>query len=199
MNRLKLVAATTAALLLSTSIGSASPFEFAGFYAGAHAGYSDSSADFGTGDLNNDALIGGLQAGYNFLSGNFLYGVETDISLTGASPDGSCPYSPGFACEVNAGPMATLRGRLGYAVDDWLVYVTGGAAGAKFELETNGPGGRDSGLFGWTVGAGPNTSSAISSASSWSIAICNSAILVGSFRIRRAPKSTLTCMSSWAV
>ena len=154
MNRLKLVAATTAALLLSTSIGSASPFEFAGFYAGAHAGYSDSSADFGTGDLNNDALIGGLQAGYNFLSGNFLYGVETDIALTGACTDGSCLYSPGFACEVNAGPMATLRGRLGYAVDDWLVYVTGGAAGAKFELETNGPGGRDSGLFGWTVGAG---------------------------------------------
>jgi outer membrane immunogenic protein len=154
MSRFKLTAAASAALLVSAPMASASPFEFAGFYLGVHAGYTESEAEFSTGDLSEGGTMGGVQAGYNFLQGNFVYGVEADFSLTNASPDGACPYGPGFSCDVDSGPMGTLRGRLGYAVDDWLVYFTGGAAASRFELKTDGPGGRNSGLHGWTVGAG---------------------------------------------
>ena len=84
----------------------------------------------------------------------FMLGVDQMFSLTNASPMGSCPNNPGSTCEVETGPMGTLRARLGYARDDWMVYVTGGAAASKFELNTNGASGRNSGLHGWTVGAG---------------------------------------------
>jgi outer membrane immunogenic protein len=154
MNLIKSAAVASAALLIAAPQASAAPFEFAGFYAGVHGGYVDSTADFSSGNLTDDGSLGGVQAGYNFLSGNFLYGVETDISLSNADPSGACPDNGAFSCEVESGPMATLRARVGYAVDDWLIYVTGGAAGSRFELDTDGPGGRNNGLFGWTVGAG---------------------------------------------
>jgi outer membrane immunogenic protein len=154
MSKIQTAVAVTAVLLFTADMAQASPFEFAGFYAGAHAGYLDTSADFKSGDLDEDGSMGGLQAGYNFIDGNLMYGVELDFSLATTKPDGACPNNPGISCEVESGPMGTLRARLGYAQDDWLIYVTGGAAASKFELETNGPGGRDSGLHGWTVGAG---------------------------------------------
>ena len=154
MSKIQTADAATAVLLLTTPMAQASPFEFAGFYAGAHAGYLDTSADFNSGDLGEDGTMGGLQAGYNFMNGNLLYGVEFDVSLTNSNPDGGCPNNPGVSCKVETGPVGTLRGRLGYAQDDWLLYVTGGAAASKFELNTSGPGGRNSGLHGWTVGAG---------------------------------------------
>ena len=176
MSRIGLVVAALIGLVSSISTASAAPFEFAGFYAGGHAGYAESSADFdsaggggiqegillqslvffgGSGsNLTGGGSMGGLQAGFNFVDGNLLWGVETDISLTNADPHGACPNNPGVSCDVSTGPMATLRGRFGYAVDDWLLYVSGGVAGSKFELETNGLGGSNGGMFGWTVGAG---------------------------------------------
>ncbi|HUS56292.1 MAG TPA: outer membrane protein [Thermohalobaculum sp.] len=154
MRKFGLAVAASVGLCITVSTASASPFEFAGFYAGAHAGYSDASADFSTGALSDKGSMGGLQAGYNFVNGNLLWGIEADISLTGADPKGACPFNAGVTCEVQSGPMGTLRGRLGYAMDDWLIYVTGGAAASRFELNTVAPGGQDSGLHGWTIGIG---------------------------------------------
>ena len=136
------------------------PFEFKGFYAGAHAGYVDAEADFsGGGDLSDNGLMGGLQAGYNFLNGNFIWGVEVDISLTSAAPDGACPGGLGLICEVDIGPMVTLRPRVGYARDNYLLYLTGGVAGAEIDVDATTAGGAsagntDGGAFGWTAGAG---------------------------------------------
>ena len=154
MSRMGLAAA---ALLLSTSVAQASPFEFRGFYAGFHAGYVDATTDVTGGDLDGGSAMGGAQFGYNFLNGNLLYGVELDFSLAGVGPEGTCPYASA-SCDLDMGPMGTLRGRLGYAFDDWLIYATGGAAASHFEFEqSGGPGGTShskGGLHGWTVGAG---------------------------------------------
>ena len=86
MSRIRTAAAATAVLLFATPMAQASPFEFAGFYAGAHAGYMHSSADFSGGGskLKDGGSMGGLQAGYNIINGNIMFGVETDVSLTGA-------------------------------------------------------------------------------------------------------------------
>ena len=119
----------------------ASPFEFGGFYAGVHLGYMDVEADSdgGGGSVSGDGLMGGFQAGYNVVNGNFMWGLETDFSLTDASP----------CCSIDVGPMATLRPRIGYAADDWLLYVTGGIASAQFEDFD-----AFDGSYGWTLGAG---------------------------------------------
>ncbi len=141
MSRIKLAIAATAALLVTAPVAQAAPFEFAGFYAGAHVGYLDVEADFdgGGGTSSGDGLMGGLQAGYNFVDGNFMWGFETDISLADASP----------CCNIDVGPIVTLRPRIGYAVDDWLLYVTGGIASAQFEEFD-----AFDGSYGWTLGGG---------------------------------------------
>jgi outer membrane immunogenic protein len=160
MSRIKLAIAATAALLVTAPMAQAAPFQFAGFYAGGHFGYMDVDADFdGGGNLSNDGTMGGLQAGYNVVSGNFMWGVETDVSLTSADPDGTCPFNSSLSCKIDVRQMATLRPRIGYAVDNFLIYATGGVAGTRFKLKSRDAGGaqvskRKTGLFGWTVGAG---------------------------------------------
>lgn len=140
-------------LLLATSAAEASPFEFGGFYAGVHAGYVDAEAEVTGGDFDGGSLMGGAQAGYNFVNGNLVYGVEIDVSLAGRGPDGGCPYAA-LGCAVDLGPMGTLRARLGYASGDWMVYGTGGLAASQFDLSDSSGFDSDGGLHGWTAGAG---------------------------------------------
>ncbi len=64
----------------------------------------------GTGD--DDSFVGGLHLGYNWQDGQLVLGVEGDASLNGGTDE----Y------------LASLRGRLGLARDDLLLYVTGGLA-----------------------------------------------------------------------
>src|SRR5688572_26968810 len=78
-------------------------FDWTGFYIGGHLGYGEPSFDGffdiseaqgegGTTDplplettyadqLVADGFIGGAQAGYNYQSGNFLLGIEADVSF----------------------------------------------------------------------------------------------------------------------
>jgi outer membrane immunogenic protein len=144
MSSIKIAAAATAAFLVTASMAQASPFEFRGFYAGAHFGYTDATADFDIGsDIDDEGTMGGLQAGYNHVFDNLLLGVEIDLTGNGASPSGTCPYNAGLDCKVDIGLMGTARLRAGYAVDDFLVYVTGGAAAARIDIDSsfNGGGG----------------------------------------------------------
>lgn len=154
-SRTHLAATAATALIIMTTTANAAPFEFRGFYAGAFAGYSDMDAEFTTGTINDGGTMGGLLAGYNFLNGNIVWGAEGDFALFGANPNGSCPYNVAVNCEVDIGLVGTLRARLGYAMDDWLIYATGGAAAGRFDLDTDiGAGSTEGGLYGWTVGAG---------------------------------------------
>src|SRR5664279_4983734 len=92
-------------------------YNWAGFYAGGNVGYD-------WGKITNSAispsgLAGGIQGGYNFQSGQFVFGGETDIQITGAD-DTFAPYkfaNPWFG---------TLRGRAGYALNNILFYGTYG-------------------------------------------------------------------------
>ena len=140
----------------------AAPFHFAGFYAGGHFGYTDADAEFDVGgnSISDEGLMGGLQAGYNVLSGNLVWGVEIDISGMNASPDGTCAFNSTLDCEIDLGPIGTARARLGFATGNWLFYVTGGAAATHYELDSETKAGgvqvddANGGVFGWTAGAG---------------------------------------------
>ena len=159
MSRVHIAAAAAAAFLVTASMAQASPFEFRGFYAGGHFGYTDTTADFDSGgNLDDEGVMGGLQAGYNYVWDNFVWGVEIDISGSDITATGTCPYNAKLNCEVSTGLMATARARAGYAVDDFMFYVTGGAAGARFRIDSDNFGTQvddvEGGAFGWTVGAG---------------------------------------------
>jgi opacity protein-like surface antigen len=149
-------------------------WSWTGYYLGINSGYSwgrsrteaifnDSVAAtaFATNSsFSIDGKVFGIQTGYNFQVGRWLFGMEADAQLTAqhANPAFICPAT---ICNP-AGPvvaafdqsqkvewLATLRARLGIAVTPHAItYVTGGAAVA--ELITSGT------LFGFDpTGATP--------------------------------------------
>jgi outer membrane immunogenic protein len=99
----------------------------------ALAGFNAAGAQ----SIKPGAFIGGLEAGYNWQPSYLLFGLEGDIEwlhFNGSANTGPLPIigTPGtfFAITSNASVswLATARGRIGYAVNNWLFYVTGGAA-----------------------------------------------------------------------
>jgi len=144
-----------------------SAFTWTGLYFGLNAGYgwstSDNSAAFGPGpgftDPGTDGFVGGGQIGYNWqvTPGNgLLFGVEADIQYADlANRNIVGIVAPGTV--IGATPdidwFGTVRGRLGYAFDRFLVYGTGGFAyggGGR----TNVPGVGDDTRTGWAAGGG---------------------------------------------
>ena len=94
-----------------------------------------------------DGAIGGAQAGYNWLAGNWLAGIEGDLNYSGqrAKLNAVCPgevCNPALVGVIDDPSViakfehsqklewfATLRGRLGVTVTpDAIAYVTGGLA-----------------------------------------------------------------------
>ena len=65
--------------------------------------------------------MGGGQIGYNWQSGQWVLGIEADIQGSGANDT--------FAAYKFSNPwFGTVRGRAGYAMNNVLLYVTGGLA-----------------------------------------------------------------------
>jgi len=137
-----------------------------GTYVGISGGGAWGSAvvrnDFTGGDqtprFDSNGGIVGATAGTNVQSGNLVLGVEGDISA--ASKKGSAfefPPTGAFSNEVRERWLSTFRGRVGYARDNWLFYVTGGGAAANVENSVTGPPGAMSEThwhWGWTAGGG---------------------------------------------
>jgi outer membrane immunogenic protein len=120
------------------------PCLWLGPYVGANAGFQGSS---NVGGLSPSGFTGGIQAGYNWQNGAWVYGVEADFNLSSASAR--------FADYQFSNPwFGTLRGRAGYVVND-VVFVYG-TAGLAFGVSTVTRGGLSdtSGHAGWTIGAG---------------------------------------------
>jgi outer membrane immunogenic protein len=103
----------------------------------------------GSGDKTN--FTGGGQIGYNWQVASFVFGIEADLNyLHRGNQNGSYALPGGSYYTTNYGVtgynlsgtkesnyLGTVRGRLGYAVDRALFYVTGGFAYAG----NNGGGG----------------------------------------------------------
>ena len=148
-------------------------YDWSGFYVGANLGYAWSSASAGAtvGGLTLDATqslsgaAGGVQMGYNWQVGMGLLGVEADFQVT--SQESAFAYSaPGItASGFNRLPwFATMRGRAGIVVDQWLVYGTGGLALTQMKTSGNATlGGTPVSLdmsepqAGWVIGGGIET------------------------------------------
>jgi outer membrane immunogenic protein len=163
-----------------------------GFYIGLNAGVLTNStctnwtptnpaviARFNTSNCpSNSVFLGGGQLGYNWQINQIVIGLEGDYDGVNSKTKSRIYDYPGGAV-VPAGTfsfygkntpngLGTIRARFGYAVDNWLPYVTAGAAlaggstrsSATFTpLNATAPtasfaGGRTYSSNGWTAGAG---------------------------------------------
>ena len=120
------------------------PCLWLGPYVGANAGFQWTS---NVGGFSPSGLTGGIQGGYNWQNGPFVYGVEADFNLSNAGGK--------FADYQFSNPwFGTLRGRAGYVVNN-VVFLYG-TAGLAVGISTVTRGGLSdtSGHAGWTIGAG---------------------------------------------
>ena len=162
----------------------AAPFAWDGFYVGGHMGYAGGVSNWSGPDIAgssslakqintfNEAgsFLGGFQGGYNLLlPSHVLLGVEADFTFpaypdlsghtTGATANFISP-SLGAATYMEAMQASgTVRGRLGYVFNDWLLYGTGGFAWTRNQqtLTQTSSGTTDAPFVsrtGWVVGAG---------------------------------------------
>ena len=119
-------------------------FSWARPYLGANIGYAwGSVADNPT---KPSGFVGGVQAGYNWQNGAFVFGLEGDIQATGAEET--------FAPWKFSNPwFGTVRGRAGYAFNNILFFGTGGLAFGELRATTFGVSESHTNA-GWTLGAG---------------------------------------------
>jgi outer membrane immunogenic protein len=119
-------------------------FSWAGPYLGANLGYDWGSV--ANNPTRPSGFQGGVQAGYNWQTGGFVWGVEGDLEVNGAN-DTFAPWkfsNPWFG---------TARGRAGYAFSNVLFYGTGGLAFGQLQGETFGLSETHTNV-GWTLGLG---------------------------------------------
>jgi outer membrane immunogenic protein len=105
----------------------------------------------GSDTVDMNGVIGGVQAGYNWQNRNYLLGVEADFQGTGQrrTRDFAASFNTG---DGGAGPnlgtaaisirermpwMGTVRGRVGYIANQWLVYATGGLAYGRINVDSS--------------------------------------------------------------
>lgn len=167
-----------------------------GRYVGIHVGAAQSNGKASLGDFggalipldvsnglfpysisdNQYGAIGGLTAGYNHQSGNYVFGVEADVSLTNLNvihsmsvvdPNPNPPFTGTHAntqYQTDISGLATARVRAGFAAGKTLIFASAGLAAGQVENRFNlqipelgyaSPDWHDTGLlFGYAIGAG---------------------------------------------
>src|SRR5262249_43605410 len=117
-----------------------------------------------SGTAKRTAGLAGTQIGFNVTYGpNFVLGGEVDLDWSNARPRFQS-FDGTFRIDDKFEAISTWRGRVGYAVDNWLFYATGGGAwadgrAARTQLVpgpgfNNVPESASNGRFGWTAGGG---------------------------------------------
>lgn len=144
-------------------------FSWTGFYLGGELGWIKTDPAYTTGVLllgnpfvvspsasDKNGLSYGAIAGYNYQAGKLVLGIEGDFQ---GWTVGKIRYTAitGDFLTAHSKWGGSVRGRLGYAADRALLYVTGGAAFVSNETSIPTTGisiGGDGVRWGWTVGGG---------------------------------------------
>ena len=119
-------------------------------------------------DADGDGILGGAQAGFNWQTGQFVFGVEVDVQAVNIDGGANRFFDFGLATldadvSTEIDWFGTARGRIGFVPTERLmVYGTGGFAFG----ETTSSASYDAGIFGsdsasskdtrtgWAAGAG---------------------------------------------
>ncbi len=145
-------------------------FSWTGFYVGVHAGagWSLNEQSFsGTGSLLNEnnysgtGFLGGLQGGFNYQTGPWVWGVEAQFSWADLDGKDHCIAASPVAllnCQTKVDWLGTAAARVGFAFDKAMVFVKGGGARVhdKYDVSFFAPPPRTDGVSqtrtGWMFG-----------------------------------------------
>jgi outer membrane immunogenic protein len=119
-------------------------YSWAGPYVGATLGYQ-------WGEVSNNptrpsGVNGGFQGGYNWQYGQWVFGAEADLQISGASDSVAL-------WKFNNRWFGTLRGRGGYAMNNILFYGTAGIAVGDLNASVF-TASESHTTAGWTAGVG---------------------------------------------
>lgn len=138
-------------------------YNWTGFYVGINGGGGWGHTDWtyvGLGTTANHNTSGGLigaTLGYNYQIQNWVLGIEGDWDWARINGSATCPTAT-FSCESKLKSLGTIRGRVGWAWGNTLLYATGGWAWANMTVQTistaTGTVGTSTTPNGWTLGGG---------------------------------------------
>ena len=151
------------------------PYNWTGFFVGGSVGVLNGQLDmdyvapvFAAGLTANPRFagaLGGIQAGYDYQTGKWVFGVEGNINATNAKGGRPCQVFIVVSCEDKKDWIGTATARAGYAF--WnrsIVYARGGVAftNTTINVVCNGggvipigcPATDSQSRAGWTVGFG---------------------------------------------
>ncbi|MCC7347445.1 MAG: porin family protein [Variibacter sp.] len=135
-------------------VAPAAPMLWNGFYIGGQIGYQwggigqtefVTATGIGTGinpSWSPGGVVGGLHVGYNYQMGSMVLGVEGDFEGSGVSGTRTLA-APFTSTTFDSRWQSSLRGRVGVAWGQALLYATGGAAFGELR-------------YRYQVGAGPS-------------------------------------------
>jgi outer membrane immunogenic protein len=137
------------------------PYNWTGFYIGINGGggFGRSEWNSAIGSTGSFDVSGGLAGGtigYNWQVNQWVFGLEGDIdwsNIHGSTSAGACGLIA-TSCETKNDWLGTARGRIGYAFDRFLPYITGGLAVGDVKASAAGFGSSTDTNVGWTLGAG---------------------------------------------
>ena len=120
--------------------------DWSGFYVGLHGGgqfghsedldfnyqFLDEPHPFG---YSESGFVGGMQVGYNWQWHWLVLGPEADLGYMNLDGSGIEPGAPGGDTRGKSSSdfYTTFRGRIGIALNCWLIYATGGGIGVNYE------------------------------------------------------------------
>ncbi|MDP1699688.1 MAG: outer membrane beta-barrel protein [Aestuariivirga sp.] len=107
-------------------------------------------------DLEHSGIgyAGGILGGWNYQIDSFVMGIEGDWAFGGEVASNDDPL---VLTDLSFNNIATLRARAGFALDNTLLYFTGGLAAADTEFGAVVVATPDSDrrwVYGWTAGGG---------------------------------------------
>jgi outer membrane immunogenic protein len=128
-------------------------YNWTGFYLGINGGggFGHSTWDSTGGFDVSGGVVGGT-IGYNWQTGPWVFGLEGDIDWSNIS--GSTNVLCPLGCTTRNDWLGTARGRVGYAFDRIMPYLTGGLAFGNIKAATPFLPGKDETNAGWTIGGG---------------------------------------------
>jgi outer membrane immunogenic protein len=149
----------------------AAVYDWTGFYIGANGGWGSSRNSWDS--IAPNVLVGpegshdatggtvGGQVGYRWQAGTWVFGVEAQGNWADFSGSNTSLVFPGSRNHTNVDAFGLFTGQVGYAVNNVLLYVKGGAAVTSNTYRINNVvGGALTGVtgddtrWGGTIGAG---------------------------------------------
>jgi len=128
-------------------------YNWSGFYLGINGGGAWGRSNWTTpGAFDTSGGFVGGTIGYNYQINQAVLGVEGDVDWADINGSTTTACPPG--CKTSDSWLSTVRGRLGYAADRFMPYVTGGLAVGDISASAAGVGSGSSTNAGWTAGGG---------------------------------------------